>query len=375
MFDASLEVIYEHQQAIFKGSLTLSTLPKAWFLKQKRVRSIDATALQKLDTAGALFILELLKGRPDQELLKGLNPDQEVLLNLVSEQQVVNQFTKQKPRLAVKPKNSISARILKKLTLLGKEVTAKALEVRDFLSLIGELFCEFLQALKHIHRFPYKNILMVIQNMGCGALPILGLLALLIGVVLAYQLGVQLQNYGANIYIAYLTGIAILREFGPLITAVIIAGRSSSAFTAEIGAMKINQEIDALLTLGISPMQRLVLPKVLGMLLIFPFLIFWSDFMGMLGSMLMARASLSINFVPFIYEFRSSVDLQHLWVGLVKAPIFALIIALVGCHQGFKVGYSAESIGKCTTQSVVQAIFLIIIADALFSILFNYLGV
>jgi len=104
-------------------------------------------------------------------------------------------------------------------------------------------------------------------------------------------------------------------------------------------------------------------------------LIFWSDFMGMLGSMLMARASLSINFVPFIYEFRSSVDLQHLWVGLVKAPIFALIIALVGCHQGFKVGYSAESIGKCTTQSVVQAIFLIIIADALFSILFNYLGV
>ena len=378
MSDAVVEITYQQAQANFKGVLSLDTLTHAWFLRQEQVECVDMSAVQKLDTAGALFILELLQGDMSRTKLLGISSEHEALMKLVKAQQIVSTFTEHRQetqKALAKSKLTLVAQCINQLSVLGQGLWARMVEVNAFLTLIGSIAYGFFHALKPLRRFPLKNILVVIENMGCGALPILGLLSFLIGIVLAYQLGVQLENYGANIYVAYLTGIAVLREFGPLMTAVIIAGRSSSSFTAEIGAMKINQEIDALATLGISPIERLVLPKILGMLFIFPFLIFWADVTGMFGSMLMARVSLNINFHAFMHEFQESVDIQNFWVGIVKAPIFALIIALVGCLQGFKVGYSAESVGKCTTRSVVQAIFLIIIADAVFSVLFNYLGI
>jgi len=192
-------------------------------------------------------------------------------------------------------------------------------------------------------------------------------------VVLAYQMGLQLETYGASIFIAYLSGMAIFREFSPLITAIIVAGRTSSAFTAQIGSMKINEEIDALYTMGLSPIELLVAPKVLGLLIIFPLLIFWSDFFSTLGAMFMSKFMLNVGYSDFLTRLHDSVGFKQMLLGLYKAPTFAILIALVGCFQGFRVEASADSVGAQTTKSVVQALFLIIVADAVYSIIYSSL--
>ena len=211
--------------------------------------------------------------------------------------------------------------------------------------------------------------------MGCYALPILALLNFLVGVVLAYQMGVQLQKYGANIFIVDLLGLSILREFAPLITAIIVAGRTGSAFTAEIGSMIINEEIDALKTMGINPVRFLCLPKLLAMVLILPLVTVWGNIFGILGGMIVANNMLHIHFVPFLERFREVIGLSNYVVGLVKTPVFAMIITSVGCFQGLETARRADSVGKQTTKSVVQAIFLIIVVDALFSVLFSKAGI
>jgi len=168
--------------------------------------------------------------------------------------------------------------------------------------------------------------------------------------------------------------MAVLREFGPLMTAIIIAGRTSSAITAQIGTMILNEEVDALRTMGLSPMSRLVVPKVLGLLIVMPLLTFWADVFGVIGAMVMSKNMLNINYGDFLNRFQHVVAIKHYYIGLSKAPFFAMIIAAVGCFQGFRVAPNADSLGKQTTISVVQAIFLIIIADALFSILYSAHG-
>ena len=167
--------------------------------------------------------------------------------------------------------------------------------------------------------------------------------------------------------------MAIFREFAPLITAIIVAGRTSSSFTAQIGSMKINEEIDALYTMGLSPIELIVVPKVLGILIIFPLLIFWADMFSTLGAMLMSKFMLHVGYIDFLSRLQESVGLKQMMLGLYKAPAFAILIALVGCFQGFQVEASADSVGSQTTKSVVQALFLIIIADATFSVVYSWL--
>jgi phospholipid/cholesterol/gamma-HCH transport system permease protein len=186
-------------------------------------------------------------------------------------------------------------------------------------------------------------------------------------------MGLQLATYGANIFIAYLSGMAIFREFAPLITAIIVAARTSSALSAQIGTMKLNEEVDALLTMGLSRTELLVLPTVIGLLIIFPLLIFWADIFSILGAMIMSNSMLSIGFEDFLQRLKDSVGLSQMMLGLYKAPAFAILIALVGCYQGFRVKASADSIGSQTTKSVVQALFLIIIVDAIFSVVYSWM--
>ena len=193
--------------------------------------------------------------------------------------------------------------------------------------------------------------------------------------VVAYQLGVQLRIYGANAYMVDLSGVAILREFSPLIASVIIAGRTSTSFAALLGTMKVNEELDALQTMGLSPVERLVIPKVLGLLIALPLLVVWGDIFGVFGSMVICKSMASINFHAFLERFKAEVAIKHLYIGLVKTPIFALIIAGIGCYQGFQAEGSAQSVGERTTKAAVQAIFLIILADGLFSILFNWMDI
>lgn len=228
------------------------------------------------------------------------------------------------------------------------------------------------EAFGYWRRFQLPSIVSNINSAGIQALPIVGLLAFLIGIVLAYQMGLQLQTYGANIFIAYLSGLAIFREFGPLITAIIVAGRTSSAFTAQIGSMKINEEVDALKTMGLSPTELLVMPKVLALLFVFPLLIFWADLFSILGALYMSKWMLNVSYSDFLLRLKDTVGLDQLMLGLYKAPAFALLISLVGCFQGFRV--EADTIGSQTTKSVVQALFLIIIADAIYSIIYSWLN-
>jgi phospholipid/cholesterol/gamma-HCH transport system permease protein len=317
-----------------------------------------------MDTAGALFLQRYLRELQQQGVTYRLEDFQPKWLELMT-------FVADNPLEALpEAPSSFSG-----LAYLGQSVVEKGHDVLHFFDFIGQMVTVFMRALWHPRNFHLKTIVNTAEQCGVRALPIVGLLCFLIGVVLAYQLGIQLKTYGANILIVFLTGLAMLREFGPLIAAIIMAGRTSSAFTAEIGSMKVNQETDALMVMGLSPMEFLVIPKVVAMLLVFPLLIFWADLFGVLGSMLMAKMNLGVSYIAYLHEFGNSIDVKQFLIGLSKAPAFALIIVLVGCYQGFQVQYSADSIGKQTTRSVVQAIFLIIIADALFSVLYGHVGV
>ena len=195
------------------------------------------------------------------------------------------------------------------------------------------------------------------------------------GAVPAFLRGAeQLRRVGANIYIADLVGLAMVRELSPLITAIIVAGRSGSAYTAQIGTMKVTEEIDALRTVGVAPMDQLVLPKLLALVVALPLLTVYTDVMGILGGMVMARAQLDVSYLTFLDRLEEAVSLRSYVIGVGKAPVFAAIIALGGCYEGFQVTGSAESVGRQTTVSVVQSIFLVILTDALFSIAFSWLG-
>ncbi|MHB1222257.1 MAG: MlaE family ABC transporter permease, partial [Gammaproteobacteria bacterium] len=213
----------------------------------------------------------------------------------------------------------------------------------------------------------------VIYSTGYLGLPIIGLLSFLIGVVLTYQMGLQLKTYGANIYIVDLLGLSVLREFSPLITAIMVAGRTGSAFTAQLGMMKLNQEIDALDTMGVTPGELLLLPRILGLTLVLPLLTVWADIFGVFGGMVMANNMLGISWYDFLHRFPNVIPLKNLLIGVGKAPIFALLIASIGCFQGMLVKGGAESVGRNTTRSVVLSIFFIIVADAAFSVILSKL--
>jgi phospholipid/cholesterol/gamma-HCH transport system permease protein len=210
---------------------------------------------------------------------------------------------------------------------------------------------------------------------GVNALPIVGLLTFLIGVVLAYQSADQLRRFGAEIFTVNLLGISILRELGVLITAILVAGRSGSAFTAQIGTMKVREEVDALQTIGMDPIEVLVLPRMFALVIVLPLLAFYADIMGLLGGAIMSLVALDISMVQFLQQLKAWTTLWTFWIGIIKAPVFAFLIALVGCFQGLRVEGSAESVGRLTTQSVVQGIFLVIVADAIFSIIFSALHI
>jgi len=241
------------------------------------------------------------------------------------------------------------------------------------LAFIGETAQVFAGWLFNPQRIRWRVVLFNLRTAGFDALPIVGLLSFLLGVVVAYQGADQLRQYGANIFVADLVGLSMLREFAPLITAIIVAGRSGSAYAAQIGTMAVTEEIDAMRTIGIEPQELLVLPKILALMVALPLLTVFADVLGVLGGMVMAKVQLGVGFGEFMDRFAKAVSITSYLVGIGKAPVFAAIIALVGCFQGFRTHGGADSVGRQTTRSVVQSIFLVIVADALFSIAFSVL--
>jgi len=246
----------------------------------------------------------------------------------------------------------------------------------DLVGFLGRVTVETWEAiLAPRHELPFPAFVQQIEETGLSALPIVGMLAFLIGVVLAYQGADQLKRFGAQIYTIDFLGIGILRELGGLVTAIVIAGRSGSAFTAQIGTMRVNEETDAMQTIGLNIAEILVLPRVLGLMVALPLLTFFADVVGLVGGMVMTYFDLGITFPAFMRELQSAISLRTLLVGLIKAPVFAFVIALVGCFEGLRVERNAGSVGKLTTRSVVESIFLIIALDAGFSVLFSVLGI
>jgi phospholipid/cholesterol/gamma-HCH transport system permease protein len=350
---------------VHNGQTLAKVVRRIPYLKIRHVFVISGEKLERLDSAGALMLLYIAKS------LAKCNYNIE-FINFTDKQQKL--ISTLKPHYdSLNPKDILNNND-SFLVALGKEVIKKIQQTSGFLKLVADITNRIIMAVHEPARFRLVGIVSVIESAGLKSLPILALLSFLIGVVLAYQMGLQLESYGANVFIAYLSGMAIFREFGPLITAIIVAGRTSSAFTAQIGTMKVRQEVDALVTMGISEIEVLIVPKMFGLLIVFPLLIFWSDIFGALGSMIMAKFMLDVSLADFMVRLHDSVGASQLFLGVYKAPMFAILIALVGCYQGFCVEANAESVGIHTTKAVVQSLFLIIITDAIYSVIYGALG-
>ena len=259
------------------------------------------------------------------------------------------------------------------LERVGRQAAAGAQQAWALLGFVGECALAAAKVLPHPQRWRLRAVLRTIQTSGFEALAIIGLTSFLLGVVVAYQGADQLRNYGANIFVVELVGYSMLREFAPLITAIIVAGRSGSAYAAEIGTMIVTEEVDAMRTLGIEPMELLVLPKILALAVALPMLTVFADFTGVLGGIIMARTQLSIGFGEFLDRFGDTVPLSMLIIGVGKSLLFAIVIAVIGTFQGFRTRSSADSVGRQTTLAVVQSIFLVIVVDAALSVAFSAL--
>lgn len=352
-----------------QGEWSHTELPELEALLQKIIwpaqnkLTIDGGKIKKMDTSGAWLLNEWIK--------KLKNQYAEINLQNFSEQQhaLITYVEKYLPP----EKFQFKSKTLTGLAAFGKNVWQRLVTFQQYLAFVGRLTTEAIRITFRTKHFRWDSLASTIYRTGFQALPIIALLSFMIGVVIAYQMGVQLRNYGANIFIVDLLGLSILREFGPLLTAIMIAGRTGSSFTAQLGIMKINQEIDALNTMGVTPGELLLLPRIIGLTIALPLLTIWSDIFGVLGGMLMAKNMLNITFHEFVLRFQHEIPLRALLIGIGKAPIFALIIASIGCFQGMQVEGSADSVGKNTTRSVVLGIFFIILADAIFSIILSKL--
>ena len=327
--------------------------------------SIDGSELVALDTAGAWLLQRMvgtLANAGRRPVLTGFRPEHTALLQMVGEPAMRAAF----PAPASAP--GLLARV-------GRLAWTRIGRGSELLEFIGEVGIAAARSAVRPARIRWRPILYNIRTAGFDALPIAGLLVFLMGIVIAYQGATQLKRYGANIFVADLVGLSMLRELSPLLTAIIVAGRSGSAYAAQIGTMKVTEEIDALRTVGIPPLDQLVLPKLAALAIALPLLTVYADALGVAGGMVMARTELGVGFPEFADRLQHALYLSDFLVGIGKAPVFAAIISVIGCFQGFQVAGDAESVGHRTTVSVVQSIFLVIVADALFSVVFARLGI
>ncbi|MBI4693490.1 MAG: MlaE family lipid ABC transporter permease subunit [Gammaproteobacteria bacterium] len=329
-----------------------------------RVR-LDGGAIAQMDTAGAWLLLGLehrLRERGCEVELAGLAEDHAALVRYVGTRTA---------DAAPPPAPTIMPPVAR----LGLFATGGTIKAISLLSFLGETVITLAKAVLDPRRLRFGAMAAIVQRAGVEALPIVMLLSFLLGVVIAYQGGVQLKSYGANIFVVELVSITMARELAPMMTAIIVAGRTGSAFTAEIGTMKATEEIDALRTIGLPPIDVLVLPRLIGLVIALPLLSLVGDAAGIFGGMIMAWAMLDVSVNDFLHRIPTALSATSFMIGIGKAPVFALLIAIVGCFEGFSVRGGAEAVGRHTTVSVVHSIFLVIVADAVFSIVFSWLGI
>ena len=325
----------------------------------------DGSRITAMDTGGALVLyrsVNTLERQGQHITWRGLRAEFAKLLDLMSRTDAETEITTPPARPNW-------------LEQIGRYTWTRWLQNIRALEFLGESTLGLIRLLLSPGSIRLRVLLSNLELDGFRALPIVGLLSFLMGVVIAYQGAEQLRTFGANIFIVDLVGISLLREIAPLVTAILVAGRSGSAYTAQIGTMKVTEELDAMQTLGISPLHYLVLPRVLVLVLALPLLTVFADMVGVFGGMLVAKNQLGVGFTEFIDRFEYAIVLKHYVIGIIKAPVFAVIIALVGCYQGFQIHGGVDSVGRHTTISVVQSIFLVIVFDAFFSVFLSWRGV
>jgi len=329
---------------------------------------IDGSLLEMLDSTGAWLLLRtarLLDAAGCQVTRLSVPQRYDRLLKALK-------YEPEAPAELSKPENAM----VEWLFRIGRNTVRIGKQGWSILGYLGRVTVESGEMLMAPRRhLRLAAIIHQIEESGINALPIVGLLAFLVGVVIAYQGADQLKRFDAQIFTINLLGVGILRELGGLITAIIVAGRSGSAFTAHLGTMRVNEEIDAMQTMGLDTVDTLVLPRIIGLVIALPALTLFADIMGVIGGAALCYFQLSVTIPAFLRQLTESVNVNTLLVGLIKAPVFAFVISLVGCYEGFQVERNAASVGLLTTRSVVESVFLVIVLDAAFSIMFSILGI
>ncbi len=347
-----------------KGPLTVSSI--GVIDRQLRkfaepVSKLDLSQVTDIDTVGAWTAWRI--ARDSKAVLVGASDKARQLIDAVSESKGTAPLRPE--RLPVWERVAGG---------FGDRIFGWCRAVKRVLGFLGMVILAFGEVFRHPSRFRGKALVRQLELVGVSSLGIIGLMSFLIGIVIAQQGAVQLRQFGAEIYTINLTGRLALRELGILMTAIMVAGRSGSAFAAQIGTMKLTEEVDAMRTIGVSPMTALVIPRVLAAVLMMPLLGFFSAVVAIIGGAFLSTFSLDIPFFTFLSRIQEVVPLHDLWVMLFKAPVFGLIIAVAGCYQGMQVEGNAEEVGLRTTQAVVQAIFMVIVLDAFFAVFFTEFG-
>lgn len=348
----------------FSGNLSLrrvGDLPERLAAVTGPIATLDLSQVERVDTVGAWLIHRFARDRGAS--VTGLGSDARHLFDQVAGADHPVE-AKQKPLGSF-------ARILAEI---GEAVIQAFKTLHGLLGFMGATVIAFGNILANPRRFRFNATVHRFEVVGVTALGIIGLMSFLIGIVIAQQGAVQLRQFGAEVFTINLVGRITLRELGVLMTAIMVAGRSGSAFAAQLGTMKLTEEIDAMRTIGVNPMEALVLPRVLAAILMMPLLAFYASIIAIIGGGLLCWISLDIPPITFVQRIREVVPITDLWVSLVKAPVFGAIIAIAGCYQGMQVEADAEQVGLRTTTAVVQAIFLVIVLDAFFAVFFTEIG-
>lgn len=357
--------------AVLSGRLTIRTVTQARAaldaLSLEGTRALDVSALERLDTAGAWALVSLRQRarQAGRELvLTGASAEADSLLKTVEDAM---------PEAEQVPLQRFSIPVLLERT--GRRVTAGISFLLALTAYLGIFLHRLARAVRHPSEFRLTALIHHCEEVGLKAVPIVALMAFLIGVVLAFQGATQLRQFGAEVFVVDLIAVSVLRELGILLTSIIVAGRTASAYTAAIGSMKMREEIDAMRTLGLDPAMILFVPRILALLLMLPILGLIANVAGLFGGALMSWIDLGISPAMFRTRLVEGTGVGQVFVGMVKAPVFALIIGVVGCHAGMQVRSNAESLGRMTSNAVVTAIFAVIVADAVFSIFFARIGI
>jgi phospholipid/cholesterol/gamma-HCH transport system permease protein len=354
--DASSLMLRPQGDWVVRHAETLDTALAAIHTYDRRAATFDLSHLTRLDTAGAWLIYRTgrsLERAGAKVTFAGATPAQSTLLAAVAKSDLFTNL----------------------IVRMGAAVDEGLKTGRDLVAFFGLVLETLGKTLANPFRMRATSTVYHMEQTGLNAVPIVSLISFLIGAVLAYQGSEQLRRFGGEIFTVNLVGVSFLREVGILLTAIIVAGRSGSAFTAQIGSMKLREEIDAMRTLGLDPMEVLVLPRVVALLIMMPILGFVSAMMGLFGGGLVVWLELGMSPAMYIERVKEAVDVWDASVAFIKAPVFGLLIAMIGCFEGLKVEGSAESVGQRTTASVVEGIFTVIVVDAIFSIMFVKLGI